>query len=82
MVTGLTVADGVHVPKQFKKEVKRHLHFCKKYGPQAHLDRLGIDKDVLKFKAYLRGKIRYIYSTEPEVGKALRVEFEQVKWPL
>ncbi len=77
----MTVTHGVHVSKKFKKEVKRHLHFCRKFGPESHLQRIGMG-DKRFYREWLLGKIFYIKSIEQEVGYKLLEEFNEIVWPI
>lgn len=80
LVTGLTVTTGLHVPKSYRKDLARHLHFCLKYGPEAHLKRIGkIDKKF--YKDWLNGRILYINSIDPQNGQRLLTSFNAIKWP-
>jgi len=83
IVTGLIVSNVVKVPKKFKKEIERHLFFCKKYGVQSHLGYL-IKKYPSKKFGYLRGwiegKIRFIYMIEPIEGAKLFEEYNNIDW--
>ncbi len=81
LVTGLTISDGVHIPKKFKKEIRRHLHFCIKYDPESHMKRLG-KSELGYYREWLLGKIYYIKSIEPELGNKLIWEFNKINWSL
>ena len=78
MVTGLLVDGRVRVPGTYKRDIMRHIHFCQKYGGRGHFDR------VMHGKAYgrewLEGRIRYVYSVEPEAAKKMWMEFEKIDW--
>ncbi|WP_336783319.1 reverse transcriptase family protein [Paenibacillus illinoisensis] len=78
LVTGLTVTDGVHVPKKFKQETKRHLYFCNKFGVRNHLKKIGSDKSA--FREWLLGRIYFINSIEPEEAQKLLAEFHKINW--
>lgn len=80
-VTGLTVTEGVHVPKAYKKDIWRHLHFCTKYDPISHLQRIGME-DKASYKEWLLGRIHFVKSIEYEVGQKMLLKFEVIKWPL
>lgn len=82
MVTGLTVTQGVHVPRKFKQEIIRHLYYCKRNGVTEHLSYM---KKRYKFERYhykewLLGKILYIKSIEKEVGERLLLEYNSINW--
>ena len=78
MVTGLLVDGRVRVPGTYKRDILRHIHFCQKYGGRGHFNR------VMPGKAYgrewLEGRIRYVYSVEPEAAKKMWMEFEKIDW--
>jgi len=83
MVTGLLVNDNkVRIPKKFKKEIYRHLHFCSKYGAKQHFDYLknyhGIDKGFQK--EWLFGKICYVKAIEPEEASKMIGIFNKIEW--
>lgn len=80
IVTGLTVTNGVHVPKKYKKDIWYHLHYCNLAGPKAHLIKNKIYKS--NFKDWLFGRICFVYSIEPEVGKKMMDAFNEILWIL
>jgi RNA-directed DNA polymerase len=81
VVTGLTISDGLHVPRSFKKEVKKHLHCCVKFGVEAHLHFLGISEKKF-YKEWLLGKIYYIKAVEPAFAETLLKDFNTIAWPI
>lgn len=80
LVTGLTVTNGVHVPKKYKKDIWYHLHYCKLVGPREHLKYINSNKT--NYKDWLYGRICFVYSIEPEVGKKMMNEFNEILWIL
>ena len=80
LVTGLTITHGVNVPKNYRKDVARHIHFCLKFGPEAHLLKIG-NKEKKFYKDWLEGRILYISSINPNAGKKLLSDFHRIKWP-
>lgn len=78
IVTGLLVDGRVRVPGSYKKDIKRHIHFCLKYGGRGHFHRIAPGKAF--GKEWLAGRIRYVYSVEPEAAKKLWAEFEKIDW--
>lgn len=81
MVTGLTVSNDVHVHRTFKKEVKKHIFCCRKFGVAEHLKFLNIEKTGF-YKEWLLGKINYIKSIEPQTGLLLTDSFNKIIWPI
>lgn len=82
MVTGLLIDNKIRVPKKFKKEINRHLYFCKKYSAESHFNYLSEKHDNKKGfqKDWLLGKIRYVYSIEPEEGMKMFKKFNEITW--
>lgn len=78
IVTGLLVDNHVRVPGRYKKDIKRHIHFCLKYGGREHFHRIAPGKAF--GKEWLAGRIRYIHSVEPKTAKKLWAEFERIDW--
>ena len=81
IVTGLTVSNDVHVPRTFKKIVKKHIYCCLKFGVTNHLNYQKLD-DKNFYKEWLLGKILFIKSIEPEVGFKLLQEYNNIDWYL
>lgn len=82
MVTGLTISDGVHVPKKYRDEVLRELYFCKKFGVESHIEmhRAVHNSQQGFYKEWLLGKIMFINSIEPETGKKMLDIFNNLSW--
>lgn len=80
MVTGLTVTHGVNVPKAYRKEVWRELHFLKRFGYENHLikHQETIGKEVGFYKQWLLGRIMYIRSINPECGNRMLQQFNSI----
>lgn len=79
IITGLTVSDGIHVPKKFKKQIFRILHFCEKYGA-SNYQRQSFAKDKAYFREWLLGKIFYIRSIDKLTGDKLLERFNRLTW--
>lgn len=80
IVTGLLVNGEVRIPKWYKKEIYRHLHFCKKYGAQSHFDRIAPDKGYRK--EWIIGKIMYVNSIEPKEAKKMLKIVNEIEWEI
>ena len=78
IVTGLLVDGRVRVPGRYKKDIKRHIHFCLKYGGREHFNKIAPGQAF--GKEWLDGRIRYVYSIEPEAAKKLWADFEKIDW--
>lgn len=86
MVTGLVVNNGVHVCKSLKKEIFTHLYFARKKGVKNHLEWRSKLQSTPKIKAnfrdYLKGKIDFVKSIEPQVGQKMQEQFNLVPWEI
>lgn len=84
-VTGLTVTDSenVHVSKKYRKDIFKHLYYCRKHGVDNHLSKnkkkfAKVTK--LKFHDWLYGHICFIHSVDKKNSKKMFEEFEMIKW--
>lgn len=80
-VTGVLVnGDKPRVPQKFKRQIYRHLHFCKKYGTWKHFEYVmpGVDHA----RQWLYGKIFYVNSIEPDEGKKMLALADALDWGL
>ena len=80
IVTGLLIDGRVRVPKKFKKEIYRHLHFCSKYGAYSHFQRICPNKGYRK--EWLLGKIYFVYAIEPEEAKKMLEIANTINWEI
>lgn len=55
MVTGLTITDGVHVPKKYRKDVWKELYCCKKFGVASHIAYRHPDQGM--YRQWLLGEL-------------------------
>ena len=65
------------MPKKYKKDIYRHLHFCEKWGSRSHFEKINPGKGY--GKQWLLGRIMYVNSIEPtEAKKMMRSEERRV----
>ncbi len=79
IVTGLTVSNDVHVHRNFKKEIKKHIYGCINFGVEEHLKFMDLENKHL-YKEWLLGKIYFINSIEPEVAKKMLADYNKITW--
>ncbi len=80
-VTGVMVdGDKPRVPQRFKRQIYRHLHFCKKYGARQHFEH--VKPGVGHVRQWLYGKIFYVNSIEPDEGKKMLALADELDWGL
>jgi RNA-directed DNA polymerase len=80
LVTGLLVDKNVRIPKKFKKEIFRHLHFCLKFGALSHFNKVAPGKSFRR--EWLIGKILYVNSIEPMVAKKMFEQVKKINWEI
>lgn len=95
MVTGLSINNGVHVPKSYRKDIQKELHCCLKFGSSAHIEyrnefrrKQMIDAGVKEvdiidlgfYRQWLLGRIMYVRSIEPETGNKFLTIYNQISW--
>ncbi|MDN3692179.1 reverse transcriptase family protein [Chryseobacterium tructae] len=82
-VTGLTVTNGVHTSKKYRKKIARHIHFCRKFGVERHLTKVREDflgYTTLNFHDWLYGHICFIHSIDKEYSEQLLKDFNKINW--
>lgn len=78
VVTGLLIDVNVRVPGSYKRDIMRHIRFCKKFGGRNHFHRIA--PYMAYGKEWLEGRIRYVYSVEPQTAKKMWKEFDKIDW--
>lgn len=82
-VTGLTITNGVHTSKKYRKQIARHIHFCRKHGVENHLNKNYNDfkgYNSLNFYDWLYGHICYIHSIDEKYSNRLLNDFNKINW--
>ena len=73
----------VNISQKYISEVRRHLFFCKKYGPENHIEYLKLNEGFSPKSAYkdwLLGKICFVNSIRPDLAKPLFDKFNNIDW--
>lgn len=72
-VTGLTVNEGLFVPRDYKRRLRQEIYYCIKHGPANCLLKLndpeyltGGELEPLKYLDILQGRINFVLSVEPD----------------
>jgi len=81
IVTGLLVdRDKPKLTKDFKNNLRCHLHYAKKYSVAEHCQRRDFHS-LLGFRNHLAGLISYAKSVTPEYGAKCQKRFDEISWP-
>lgn len=80
-ITGLVVQNGsVRIPKKYKRELKKEIYYCRKFGVTNHISNSGAKK-FINYREHLYGKAYYVFMIEPEVGKQFLEQLNCIIWP-
>lgn len=80
IVTGLVVkAEGVFIPKGFKRKLRQEIYYCRRFGVERHLENTG-NRERSSFKEYLYGKAYYVAMVEPVTGRKFLQELDELSW--
>ena len=71
-VTGLVTNSGLSVPREARRRFRAILHACEQHGVSP--ETTGHEQP----RAYLRGFAAYVAMVQPEAGKKLRAQVEQL----
>ncbi|HFL3266020.1 TPA: retron St85 family RNA-directed DNA polymerase [Clostridioides difficile] len=78
-VTGLVVNDRTSVKREFKKNLRQHIYYCKRFGVYEHLKYTGNEEKSF-YKEYLYGHAYFIKMVEPECGERFIKELDSINW--
>lgn len=78
-VTGLVINDGnLKVPKKYKRKLRQEIYYCKRYGVYEHQEKTG--ETHAFYREHLYGKAYFVHMVEPELGKRLLAELDDIEW--
>ena len=69
-VTGIVVNEKINVPINYRKSLRQEMYYCRKYGVNSHLERIGENKDKTTYLKSLLGTINYLLSVDFENTEA------------
>ncbi len=65
IVTGIVVNKKLNVPRQYKKDIRQALYYCKKFGVENHMASANINDTPEHYILKLLGKVNYVLSVCP-----------------
>ena len=72
IVTGIVVNEKPQVCREYRRQLRAEIYYCRKYGVGSHLQRMGISgggsespQDPERYAQHLLGKINYVLSVDP-----------------
>lgn len=63
-VTGIVVNEKPNVSSCYRKEIRKALYYCRKFGVKSHIEHQLIPTDELNYLQKLLGKINYVLSVD------------------
>lgn len=69
IVTGIVVNEKPSVPAEYRRRLRQELHFCRKFGVEEHVRRLGLDCSAEQYTKRLLGRVNYVLQITPDHGE-------------
>ena len=77
LIMGLNLTNGIKIQNSYKRKLRQEIYYCKKYGIENHLQKVGASNRS-NFVAYIYGKVYFVKMVEPELGKELLENLDQI----
>ena len=65
IVTGIVVNEKLNIPRQYKKDIRQALYYCRKFGVENHMADANINDTNEHYILKLLGKVNYVLSVCP-----------------
>lgn len=65
-VTGIVVNEKPNLPGDYRRNLRQELYYCRKFGIEAHLQKIGLDIPEETYRMRLLGKVSYALQVRPE----------------
>jgi hypothetical protein len=79
-VTGLIVNNGISVPERYIRELENAIYYCKKYGVEDHMTRIGCEKGF--YKEHLFGLAYFVKMVDVDKGQKYLLQLNEIDWPI
>lgn len=67
-VTGIVVNEKPSIPADYRRKLRQELYYCKKFGIQEHLQKIGLEIPEDTYRMQLLGKVNYVLQVHPDDG--------------
>ena len=67
-VTGIVVNEKLSIPADYRRKLRQKLYYCKKFGIQEHLQKVGLEIPEDTYRMQLLGKVNYVLQVHPDDG--------------
>ena len=65
-VTGIVVNEKMSIPADYRRKLRQELYFCRKFGIQEHLQKIGLVISVNTYRMKLLGRVNYVLQVHPD----------------
>ena len=65
-VTGIVVNEKLSIPADYRRKLRQELYYCRKFGIQEHLQKIGLEIPEEMYRMRLLGKINYVLQVHPD----------------
>jgi len=66
IITGIVVNEYLNTPRIYRKEIRKQIYYCKKFGIEKHLQNIGLDIEKDIYLESLKGKILFVLHVNKE----------------
>ena len=70
-VTGIVVNEKLSIPADYRRKLRQELYYCRKFGIQEHLQKIGLEISEETYRMQLLGKVNYVLRIHPDDKKIL-----------
>ena len=65
-VTGIVVNEKMSIPADYRRKLRQELYYCRKFGIQEHLQKMGLEISEDAYRMQLMGRCNYVLQLSPE----------------
>ena len=65
-VTGIVVNEKMSIPADNRRKLRQELYYCRKFGIQEHLQKIGLEIPADTCRIQLLGKVNYVLQLHPD----------------
>ncbi|MBQ7821132.1 MAG: RNA-directed DNA polymerase [Clostridia bacterium] len=65
-VTGIIVNEKLSLPSEYRRKLRQELYYCRRYGVDAHMERIGVSGSAGSYLSRLLGKVNYVLSVRKD----------------
>ena len=65
-VTDIVVNEKLSIPADYRRKLRQELYYCRKFGIQAHLQKIGLAIPEEIYRMQLLGKVNYVLQVHPD----------------